>query len=332
MRSQALFRPQSRADDHMGKLQELRARINTIENIRSITRTLATVAAARLSRTRLRAAGLHAYARSYRRILLHQQEYLARRGVALESLASLLRPARRDTPIALLVITADRGMCGSYNVDACRHALAFHEQSRKQAREVTFVVKGRKGRAFLARHGVRIAHHENWPRAGVQPADVERLLRVLLDLYRTHQVGAVYAVYTAFHSPIHREPRVIRMLPVELPAAPVDSAAAGVDRWHYEPALQELIEELVAVYLRVQLYDVLLESYASEHGARMITMEEATERADRALQTCRVQHNRLRREAITTDLLGALYAARSAAEFATRQSAHVEEGVGGGSQ
>jgi F-type H+-transporting ATPase subunit gamma len=119
-------------------------------------------------------------------------------------------------------------------------------------------------------------------------------------------------VYTEFHSPIKRRPRVLRLLPVELPAPPaIPTTAPDVAHWHYEPGLPALVDELVAMYLRVQLYDVLLESYASEHGARMITMEEASERAERSLRDYLVQHNRLRREAITTDLLGTLYAARA---------------------
>jgi F0F1-type ATP synthase gamma subunit len=84
-----------------------------------------------------------------------------------------------------------------------------------------------------------------------------------------------------------------------------------------------MLEELLAVYLRVQLHDVLLASYASEQGARMITMEEATERSEKALQEYRVQHNRLRREAITTDLLGALFASRAAGEAAVPPAARI---------
>jgi len=104
---------------------------------------------------------------------------------------------------------------------------------------------------------------------------------------------------------------VVRLLPIELPPSDGEPAAAA-ERWFYEPSARALLDELVAVYARAQLCDLLLESYASEQGARMITMEEATERADRTLQEYRVQHNRLRREAITIDLLGALFASRAA--------------------
>jgi F-type H+-transporting ATPase subunit gamma len=295
----------------VSKLLELRQRIRTVEGIQAITRTLATVAAAKLSRTRRRAAGLRWYAARVREMVARQQVYLARTGVELGALSSLLRPRPPTGNTVLLVIAADRGMCGGYNLEACRLGLEFLEGRRKAAERVRLILKGRRAIGYFRRRRGEILHQEEWRREGITAADVERLLGVVLELYRSGEVDAVHAVYTEFHSAIHHRPRVVRLLPVELPAPP--APAGTIEKWHYEPALPDLIDELVAVYLRVQLYDVLLESYASEQGARMITMEEATERADRALQEYRVQHNRLRREAITTDLIGALFASRAAA-------------------
>jgi F-type H+-transporting ATPase subunit gamma len=297
----------------MGKLLELRQKIRAVENIQTVTRTLATVAAAKLSRTRRRAAGMRTYAQSVRELLAHQQVHLARAGLRPAAVSTLLRQREPVRNVALLVITADRGMCGGYNLEACRCALEFWERSRRAGQRMTFVVRGKRGAAYFARRKAEIWHRESWPRAGAGARDVERLLTVLVDLYRSGKADAVYAVYTEFFSPIRRRPRVVRMLPVEIPAALRDAAPGEpLARWHYEPAWREVIDELLAVYLRVQLYDVLLESYASEQGARMITMEEATERAGKTLQGYRVQHHRLRREAITIDLLQTLFASRAA--------------------
>jgi F-type H+-transporting ATPase subunit gamma len=297
----------------VGKLLELRQRIKAVENIQAVTRTLATVAAAKLSRTRNRAAGMRAYARSVRDMLHHQQTYLAR--ARLEPFAPLLEQREPQNRVALLVITADRGMCGGYNLEATRAALAFWERGQRAGHRVTFILKGKRGVGYFKRRRAEIVHHEGWWREGVRAQDVERLLGVILNLYRSGAADAVYAIYTEFYSPIHRRARAVRLLPVEAPAAG-DSVSAGapIEKWHHEPAFQELIEELVAVYLRVQLYDVLLESYASEQGARMITMQEATERADKTLQEYRVQHHRLRREAITIDLLQTLFASKAVEE------------------
>jgi F-type H+-transporting ATPase subunit gamma len=296
----------------MGKLLELRQKIGAVENLQTITRTLATVAAAKLSRTRRRAAGMRAYAQRIREIVSHQQTALARSGLSLGALSSLLREGQPIRRLALLVISADRGMCGGYNLEACRLGLEFWERSRKAGQQVSFVLKGSKGAKFFQRRHADVLHQEGWRRGAMRGDDVERLLSLLVNLYRSGKMDAVYAVYTEFHSPIHRRPRVVRILPVELPGGTGEAAPEEADvHWSYEPGLAELIDELLAVYLRVQLADVLLESYASEQGARMITMEEATERAEKSLQEYRVQHNRLRRETITTDLLGMLFASRA---------------------
>jgi F-type H+-transporting ATPase subunit gamma len=300
----------------VAKLLELRQRIRAVENIQTITRTLATVAAARLARTRRRAAGLREYARCIREILREQQAYVARVRPDLASSSPLLAERRPVRNVALLVLTSDRGMCGGYNLEACRLASEVWEERRKAGQGVRFVLKGRRGATFLARRGAEIAHAEGWARRAVGAEDVERLLGVLLGLHASGAVDEVHAVYTEYRSPIARRPRVVRILPVQ-PGAGAGSPAGDVERWCHEPSLPAIFDELLDVSLRVQLLDVLLESDASEQGARMMTMEEATERADRALQECRAQHNRLRREAITVDLLGALFASRAAEEAGT---------------
>jgi F-type H+-transporting ATPase subunit gamma len=296
----------------MAQLIELRQRITSVENIRTITRTLATVAGAKLSRTRRRAAGLRAYSAAIREMVLHQQAWLAETGLDSGALTPLLSQRDPVKRIALLVLTSDRGMCGGYNLEACRLALQFWARRVRAGHEVAFVLKGRRGADYFRRRRAPILHQGPWRRAGVGREDVERLLGLLLTQYRAGAVDEVYAVYTEYFSPIQRRPRVIRILPVALPGgadAMVPDASAG--RWHHEPGLTAVIDDLLAVYLKVQVWDLLLESYASEQGARMITMEEATERAETTLQECRVLHNRLRREAITTDLLGVLFASRA---------------------
>lgn len=294
----------------MSRLLELRRRIQSVENIQAITRTLATVAAAKLARTRVRAAGLREYTRRLREILLEQQRLFAH-GAAGGRASALLEVRGTVRSVVLLVVAGDRGMCGGYNLEVCRAAAAAWARHAGAHRRVRFVVKGRKAAAFLRRRGGDVVHAEGWRREGVGAAEVDRLLELVLLPYRAREVEEVWAVYTEFHSPIRRRVRVLRLLPVEL-GAPA-AGAARVERWHHEPSRRELVDELLDVYVRAQLCGVLLQSYASEQGARMISMEEASERADRALQECRVQHNRLRREAITLDLLGALFASRAAA-------------------
>ncbi len=291
----------------MQKLLELKQRMKSVQNIETITRTLATVAAAKLSGSRRRAAGLREYSRKMEEILENQQAYLAGHGVSIGSLSPLLRE-RAVRSVATLVVTADRGMCGNYNLAACRLALDAWEKRKKAGRQSLFLMKGRKGERYFRRRNANVASAEGWRREGIRPEEVEKFLSLLLDLFLNGTVDEVYAVYTQFYSPIRRVPKIKRLLPISLERE--DRGRMDTEKWYYEPSFKELVDELLSIYLRLQLYDVFLESYASEQGARMITMEEATERANKTLWECRVQYNRLRRESITIDLLGVLFASK----------------------
>ncbi len=292
----------------MLRLLELIQRMKSVENIGTITRTLATVSAAKLSWSRRRAAGLREYTQKMEEILGHQKAYLQGKGVSIGSLSSLL--AERDAvhTVAVLVITADRGMCGNYNLAACRMAMKFWEQRKKAAQNTVFLMKGRKGEQYFRKRNAAIVYSAGWRRKGVLPEEVEKFLSLLLDQYVSRAVDEVYVVYTQFYTPIRRLTKIKRLLPITLELN--GQGGSTIERWYYEPSFREIIDELLAIYLRVQLYDVLMESYSSEQGARMVTMEEATERADKTLWECRGLYNRLRRESITIDLLGALYASK----------------------
>lgn len=302
----------------MLKLIELKTRMKTIKSIKNVTRTLATVSAAKLSRTRHRAAGLREYSEKIRELLYSQQVYLGGFGKDLRAFSPLLQEREKVKNVGLFVITADRGMCGGYNLAVSRLALSFWEKKKREGIKVKFLIKGRKGFSYFEKRKADIIFREVWPREGVRKEDVENLLSFVLERYLNGQVEEVYAAYTQFYSPIRRLPRLTKILPVELSLP--SEVKEEIEKWYYEPSFKEIIEELLAIYVRVRLLDVLLESYASEQGARMITMEEATERADKALWECNTQFNRLRREVITTELLGILFAARVTEETGTKPS------------
>lgn len=301
----------------MQKLIELKQRIRTVSNIQTVTRTLATVSAAKLSRTRRKAAAMRLYAAKMREIVLNQQRQMDRLGITLEQLSPLVTERSPVNNVGLIVITGDRGMCGNYNISVARLARAFVDARRREGKRVQLILKGRKGQRYLRAERGNIVHVEGWRREGVVNTDVERLLGLAGKMFIRGQVQEVHAVYTRFYSPIKREPAIVRVLPLrkeawrEQQGQPADESLAGLEEtWSYEPSFVELMEELIWTYLRLLMFDVLIESFASEQGARMITMEEATERADKSLHAYRVLHNRLRREVITTDLIGVLFAAQ----------------------
>lgn len=299
----------------MQKLVELRKRMRTVTTIRAVARTLATVSAAKLSRTRREAAGMRVYAAAMRRVLERQQAYLAglsaTQAAAVSPFFATRAPCRAVT---LLHITGDRGMCGNYNQIANRTATAFVARRTAAGQPVAVVAKGLRGERYLRRSaGAHVIYAEGWPREGVTAEDAARLFDLLSGRFLRGETDEVWCLYTQFFSPLKRVPRLVRLLPVAPERLVGGATGAGPaskppERWSYEPSLGAIIDEVLPVFLRLQLQDVLVESYASEQGARMVTMEEATERADKSLAEMRMRYNRMRREAITSDIVAVLFA------------------------
>jgi F-type H+-transporting ATPase subunit gamma len=205
-------------------------------------------------------------------------------------------------------------MCGAYNSAIDRIAGDFVRGRVAEGVEVSAIAKGLKGSKFLQRRTEAVVLDSAvWPRAGVTVEELDALSEMLSNAYLSGEADEVWCTYTRFYSPMRRYPTLVRLLPLSFEGVAAGEtgspdATAEVPHWFYEPDLPTIMTELLRVFLRLQVEDVLLESYASEQGARMITMEEATERADRSLQELTVAYNRLRREVITSDLIGVLFA------------------------
>jgi len=308
----------------MQKLVEVRRRTATVRSIRSVASTLATVASAKLSRTRERAAGVRSYAERMRAVVRRQQAAAAAAGVDVVTLSPFLQPHPEVRRVLLLHISGDRGMCGAYNSAIDREAGEFVRSRLAEGVAVAAYAKGLKGEKYLRRRTkADVVGAAGWPRAGVTADEVDELCGRLSGVYLSGEADEVWCAYTRFYSPLRRYPDVVRLLPLVFEGgspAPDGEEVARVPRWFYEPDIGSILGELLGIFLRLQVFDVLLESYAAEQGARMITMEEATERADRSLQELTVAYNRLRREVITGDLLGVLFAS------ALREGEHAEAG------
>ncbi len=300
----------------MEKLADVRTRMRSVQGIGEVCRTLATVASAKLARTHERARGARLYTARLRTILARQQAASRQAGRDPSRLSELMSVRPQVTRVMLLVVGADRGLCGGYNLALGRAARGFAEQRAVAGVEVTAVVKGRRAETYLRRATqVPIDEASSWPRAGVVADEVEALLDTLTSRFTSGEADEVWACYTAFLSTMRREPTVVRLLPVQPPETLESQLADELARsasegWFYEPAQQPCVAELLRAFVRLQIEDVLLEAFASEQAARMVTMQEASERADRALADLRVHYNRLRRESITSDLVGVLVAGR----------------------
>ena len=299
----------------MQKLADVRGRMASVEGIGEVCRTLATVASAKLAQTHERARAARAYAACIRGIIARQQAALEASHIEPAELSPFLAQRESVAKIELLVVGADRGLCGGYNLALGREARSFAAGKAAEGVEVSALVKGRRAELYLHRATqVPIVDASAWTRGGVTPAEVDALVERTTSDFVSGVADEVWATYTSFVSTMRREPMTVRLLPITLVDDDAQSAEERSTRWFYEPALAPCVSELLGAFVRLQIEDVLLESFASEQAARMVTMQEASERADRSLVDLRVQYNRLRRESITADLVGVLVAGRMRGE------------------
>ena len=275
----------------MPSLKALRKRIATVRSTQQITKAMKMVAAAKLRRAQDAAEHARPYA----------DKVVEMFGAVVADLEGADHPllARRDEQkIELVVVTSDRGLCGGYNTNLIRKAEAFiREHSGKQ---IVISAVGRKGiEAFRRRGGKLVGEQTD---AVKRPAiEVARAVaQGLTERFAAGETDAVYLLYSQFRSAISQIPTIRPLLPVERPER---TANAQPTEYIFEPERPELLAALLPRYIETLLMLAILESIASEHGARMTAMENATTNASDMIGRLTLSMNRARQAAITTELM-----------------------------
>lgn len=270
-------------------LRAIRRKVRTVRSIWKITRAMKMVAAARLRRIQGQVDNGRAYWDRLDEIIGH---VAAQAG---EVSHPLLEP-RDAEPVAVVAIAGERGLCGSYNAAVLRHAYGFVESLE---RPVTLITVGAKARAFFRRRGVTIAHALELPDEQHRLIMARDLSRDLRERFLADQVGEVHVVYTRFYSPIRHVPTIRQLLPVAPPVAD----EGGVAPYLFEPPAEELLGSLLPRALDAMVYEMLLQSAASEEGARMTAMTAATDNAQEMITNLTREFNRARQAQITSEIL-----------------------------
>ncbi|MCA0362315.1 MAG: ATP synthase F1 subunit gamma [Armatimonadetes bacterium] len=277
----------------MATLKQIRQRIRAAKNTQAITRAMKLVAAARLTKAKNRVEEARPYSEKMR-------EFILSVGGAGELPAHpLLEQRASPKKIALVLITADRGLAGSYNTNLLKAAQKWFSE---QAIPTAMLAVGRKGNQFFGKRGVEIIHHMSVPTAGADLSDAVELTNRLTEEYTSGRVDAVYLCYSKFYSPIRQEPQVVQLLPIEPPKSEGDDKKGGKE-YKFEPSPEDLLGLLLPKYLLTVTYQALLESSASEHGARMTAMSNATDNAGKMISELTLTANRVRQASITKEIL-----------------------------
>ncbi len=272
--------------------REIRRRIRSVKNIRQITKAMETVSASKMRRAQQQTLASRPYAQKAQEVL----GSLARQSRGGSSLHPLLQQ-RDERNVVLILVTADRGLAGSFNSNMLREALRW---MREQRGTVSVITVGKKGRDFIRRINRPIlAEFTPLP----EPPTLNYALpiaRIALDEFLKGNIDAAYIGYTDFVSALRQRPVIRRILPLE----PVweGQRPAMVD-YIYEPSPEAILDAVLPRFTELQVYQAILESVASEHSARMVAMRNANEAAGELIDGLTLTYNKARQEGITREIL-----------------------------
>ncbi len=275
----------------MAGLQDIKRRIRSVRNTQKITRAMKMVAAAKLRRAQDSLANVRPY-------VTHIRGLAERLAARAEEPHPFLEQRSKESPVTLVVITADRGLCGGFNAILVNETLRLLRE-QFASRTVKLSVVGRRGSETLRRRGAELEAAYSQ----VDEDSPQRLGRDIanrfMEAYRAEETGEVYCLYNEFRSAINQPLRLERLLPMEWES---DRDDPSVD-FIYEPSAEDMLNQLLVSYLRVEMNRILREAAASEYGSRMTAMDAATNNAGEVIDRLTLQYNRARQDTITREVI-----------------------------
>ena len=309
----------------MPSLKAIRKRIVSVKNTKKITAAMKLVAGARLRRAQDGIIAARPYASRLSDVIAELAARADVNSVPDEELSQPLEPMQEDMSeerkrrypvvkaaklllnrrdekrVAVVLLTSDRGLCGGFNSNLNRRTERFIADNADVFDSVTLNIVGKKGREYFKRKKVEIKRE--WSAPAVATVALERAREIASAVtadFLAGQVDAVYIVYNEFKSAISQRVAVEPLLPVR--PTPLDEAHGKID-FKYEPSREAILAHIVPLHVEVQIYRAILESIASEFGARMSAMDSATKNASEMISSLTLQFNRARQAAITKELM-----------------------------
>ena len=282
----------------MATLRDIRRRIASVHNTRKITKAMEMVAAAKLRRNQQRIESLRPYAGDMIEMMIDLATY------SEETRQFALLEARDEVrTIAVVAMTCDRGLAGAFNANVVRRAMEIEREVSGTGVQAQLLAVGRKGIGTLTFRGCRL--ERSWQGLSDRPeySDAKQIAAELIELYVSGAVDRVRLVYNHFTSPIEQTLMDDVILPVPREAVTDEQRAATPVTYIYEPDPLTILEGLLPAYVEIAVYRALLESSASEQGARMTAMRNASDSAEEMLESLTLALNRARQAAITQEIL-----------------------------
>jgi F-type H+-transporting ATPase subunit gamma len=290
--------------------RDVKTRIESVKNIRKITRAMEMVAAARLRRAEQRIAALRPYAGAIRRMTRQAAEAA---GSEISNLP-ILKEHESEQRVALLLVTGDRGLAGAFNSQILRAGLRAAGEHESEGKESVFYASGRRGVSSLTFRGREVAGGYTGFTDRPAYADARGIAEDLMSAYIDGKIDRVEIFYNGYVSPLVQEVRRETLLPLQHATILESGEDEDEDEddqdgsgkhalVEYEPGPEEILQRLVPDYVEISIYRALLESTASEHGARMTAMRNASENAGEVIDDLTLEMNRARQAEITQEIM-----------------------------
>jgi F-type H+-transporting ATPase subunit gamma len=274
----------------MASMRDIKRRRNSIASTQQITKAMKLVSTVKLQKTKARAERSKPY---FDKMYATVTSMLAKSGTIEHP---YLKP-QPSSKKAVILITSNRGLAGGYNANVIK---AITGSDLKKEDIVLFTV-GSKGKEYFQRREYTIAKEYNEVIENPMFSDAREICEEVLKLYTSGEVGEIYLAYTYFKNTVVHEPKLLKLLPVEVDEADIESARSNT-LMNYEPAEEEALEIIIPKYMNSILYGALVEAVASENGARMQAMDAATSNAEDMIGSLTLQYNRARQGSITQEL------------------------------
>ncbi len=283
----------------MANLKEVRTRIESVNSTRQITSAMKMVAASKLRRAQNAITTMRPYAAKLQELMQDLNRSVEQ---ADDNKYAVVRPAEK---ILLVPVTSNRGLCGAFNTNVIRATVKLinedYEAQHKAGNLKVFCI-GKKGEDFFKSRKISIYKANNHVFDNLVFTEVVPIAQELMDVFVAGEFDQIIFVYNQFKNAATQLLIHEQFLPVEMPQLEDDKQHEGVD-YIFEPGKDEILDELIPKSLKIQVYKMLLDSFASEHGARMTAMHKATDNATELLKDLKLSYNKARQAAITNEIL-----------------------------
>ena len=274
----------------MASMRDIKRRRNSIAITQQITKAMKLVSTVKLQKTKMRAERSKPY---FDKMYATVTSMMAKSGTIEHP---YLKP-QSSTKKAVILITSNRGLAGGYNSNVIKTVTG----SDLKAEDIVLFTVGSKGREYFARRNYEIAKEYNEVIENPMFSDAKEICEEVLKRYVSGEVGEIYLAYTYFKNTVVHEPRLLKLLPIQVDEADIEAAKSN-SLMNYEPQEEEALEIIIPKYMTSILYGALVEAVASENGARMQAMDSATSNADEMIEKLTLQYNRARQGSITQEL------------------------------